>query len=133
MKFISIGLTCVFLFSQAGAPEPGRGSVCVASRAATPFHLQVDTLTGAATSGGLRVRIDKRPSQPWPHKESLKIDGLDPQECHLLAVLGDHGKPIESLWFRFSDYKSVDLCMSYVGYQGVQLQEANRSPWCKCK
>jgi hypothetical protein len=133
MKFVSIGLTFVFLLSQSGAPEPARGTVCVASRAATPFHLPVDTPAGAATCGGLRVRIDKRPSQPWPQKESLKIDGLDPQDRPLLAVLGDHGKPIESLWFRFSDYKSVDLCMCYDGYQGIGLQEANRSPWCKCK
>ena len=61
------------------------------------------------------------------------MDGLDIQERHLLAVLGDQGKPIESFWFRFSDYKSADLCMSYDGYQGIGLQEASRSPWCKCK
>ncbi len=82
---------------------------------------------------GFGVRVDKRPSQAWPQTESLKIQGLDLQERHLLAVLGAHGKPIESLWFRFSDYKSVDLCMSYDGYQGIGLQEAKRSPWCKCK
>jgi hypothetical protein len=134
MKFASIGLTLIFLLSQTGAPEPARGTVCVASSAATPFHIQVRTPTGAvASGGGMRVRIDKRPSQPWPQKESLKIDGLDPQQRHLLAVLGDHGKPIESFWFRFSDFKSLDLCVSYDGYQGIGLQEANRSPWCKCK
>jgi hypothetical protein len=133
MRFVSIALTLIFLLAQAGAPESGRGTVCVASSAATPFHLQASAPAGAPVSGGMRVRIDKRPSLPWPRKESLKMDGLDIQERHLLAVLGDQGKPIESFWFRFSDYKSADLCMSYDGYQGIGLQEASRSPWCKCK
>lgn len=44
------------------------------------------------------------------------------------------GKPIESVWFAFSGYKSTDLCMTYDGYQGIQLHDATRhTPWCKCK
>jgi hypothetical protein len=53
---------------------------------------------------------------------------------HLLGVLQSNGKSIESFWFKFADYESADLCMSYDGYQGVGLQEATRhTPWCKCK
>jgi hypothetical protein len=52
---------------------------------------------------------------------------------HILVVLGSDGKPIESVKFRFSDYKSTELCMTYDGYQGIGLQEATgRTPWCKC-
>jgi hypothetical protein len=130
MRFALIGLMLVFPFSMCSAAEPETGTVCVASRAATPFRGQVVPPTGEVSSGGLRVRVDKR---PWPERESLKFTGLDIHERHLLVVLDSHGKPVESLWFRFSNYKSGDLCMSYDGYQGVGLQEAKRSPWCKCK
>lgn len=133
MRFVLIGLTLVLLLSQSAQAEPKTGTVCVASRAATPFRGQVIPLTGEVSSGGIQLRIDKRPPVPWPQRESLKIEGLDLNERHLLAVLDSKGKPIESFWFKFSDYKSVDLCMSYDGYQGVGLQEAKRSPWCKCK
>jgi hypothetical protein len=39
-------------------------------------------------------------------------------ERHLLVVLDSSAKPIESAWFKFSDYKSTELCMAYDGYQG---------------
>jgi hypothetical protein len=133
MKFALIGLALPLLLCQPSAGEPGSGTVCVASRAATPFRGQVIPPTGEVSSGGLQIRIDKRPAVAWPQRESLKIEGLTLTERHLLAVLDSKGKPVESLWFRFSDYKSVDLCMSYDGYQGVGLQEAKHCPWCKCK
>lgn len=67
-------------------------------------------------------------------KKSLKIEELDLTGRHLLAVLDSRNKPIESLWFRFSGYRSTNLCISYDGYQGVSLKEADRhTPWCKCK
>ena len=62
-----------------------------------------------------------------------KIEGLDVKEHHLLAVVDSHGKPVESLWFRFASYKSVHLWMSHDGYQGMGLQEDARCPWCRCK
>ena len=133
LEIASVGLTFIFLLSQASAAEPASGTVCVASRAADPFRGQVIPPTGEVSSGGLSVKIDKRRAVPWPQRKSLRIEGLDLNECHLLVVLGPDGKPVESLWFRFSAYKSADLCMAYDGYQGVGLQEARRSPWCKCK
>jgi len=120
--------------SLASAQDPARGAVCVASRAATPFRGQVIPPSGEVSSNGLKFKIDKRSAVPWPQRESLKIDGLDIGERHLLAVLDSRGKSVESLWFRFAGYKSADLCMSYDGYQGIGLQEASRhTPWCKCK
>lgn len=134
MRIVAIALALASILFQARAAESQAGSVCVASRADDPFRGQVIPPTGEVSSNGLRVRIDKRPSEPWPQRKSLKIDGLDIGERHLLAVLDSRGKPVESLWFKFSDYKSTELCMAYDAYQGVELQEDNRhTPWGKCK
>jgi hypothetical protein len=121
------------IVSCAIAADSVQGAVCVASRAATPFRGQVIAPTGEVSSNGLRFKIDKRQAVPWPQRKSLTIDGLETAERHLLAVLDARGKPVESLWFKFSDFKSADLCMSYDGYQGIGLQDASRhTPWCKC-
>jgi len=90
--------------------------------------------TGDVDSGGLRVKIDKQPSVPWPQRQSLKIAGLDANERHLLAVVGADGKPVQSLWFRFSGFGSDNLCMFFDGYQGIGLApQSKHTPWCKCK
>jgi hypothetical protein len=129
----SVGALLILLLAQNGAP-PEYGRVCVASRADDPFRGQVIPPTGEVSSGGLRVRVDKRPSVAWPQRRSLEIGELNLGDRHLLAVLDAHGKPVESLWFRFSEFKSVHLCMAYDGYQGIGLQDDDRrTPWCKCK
>ena len=87
--------------SLATAEDPVRGAVCVASRAATPFRGQVIPPTGEVSSNGLKFKIDKRSAVLWPQRESLKIDGLDVGERHLLAVLDSRGKSVESLSFKF--------------------------------
>jgi len=114
--------------------QEGSGSVCVAARVDDPFWKQSAILpNGQINSHGIMVKIDKRPVMAWPERKSLKIEGLDTSERHLLAVLDSSGKPIESLWFKFSDYKTAELCMFYDGYQGVGLHDATRrTPWCKC-
>ncbi len=134
VKKILFGLTLVLALCQIEVAQARVGSVCVAARAATPFRGQVIPPTGEVSSGGLRVKIDKRAAVPWPQRQSLKIEALDLSERHLLAVVDSRGKSVESLWFRFLEYKSTDLCMAYDGYQGIGLQEATRrTPWCKCK
>lgn len=80
----------------------------------------------------LSVRVDKGKAVLWPHKDCVKIEGLDTNQRHLLIVISD-GKPIQSFWFRFADYKSSELCISFDGYQGVQMQALKDSWWCKCK
>ena len=50
--------------------------------------------------------------------------------AHLLT---SDGKRIQSFWFRFSDYKDVKLCLSFDGYQGVQLGDKQHALWCRCK
>jgi len=129
-----IVLALLVALCQIAAAQAGGGTVCVAARAATPFRGQVIPPTGEVSSHGLRVKIDKRPTVPWPQRESLKIEQLDLSERHLLAIIDPSGKSVESVWFRFSAYKSPHLCMAYDGYQGMGLQEATRhTPWCKCK
>lgn len=79
----------------------------------------------------LSIRVDKGKPVLWPHKRSLKIGGLDLKERHLLVVISD-GKPVQSFWFRFAQFTTVDLCVSFDGYQGVQLYE-KKVPVCKCR
>ena len=128
-------VTLVLLVSISGAEQRGTGSVCVAARIDDPFWKESATLpNGEINSHGLKVRVDTRPVEEWPQRKSLKIDGLDTSEQHMLVVLDSSGKPIESVRFKFSAYKSTDLCMTYDGYQGMGLQEATRrTPRCKCR
>ena len=128
-------VTLALLVPISGTAQGGLGSVCVAARIDDPFFKEPAVLpNGEINSRGLKVRVDKRPVEEWPQRKSLKFDGLDTNERHLLVVLDSSGKPIESVRFKFSDYKSTGLCMSYDGYQGIGLQEATRrTPWCKCR
>jgi hypothetical protein len=80
----------------------------------------------------LLLKIDKGPAIHWPHKEVVKIEDLDLKERHLVVLFSD-GKRIQSFWFRFAVFKDADhLCISFDGYQGVNLQQAN-PPYCRCK
>ena len=134
MKAQLIALTLVLLVSGLTCAQQGSGSVCIASRADDPFWKEPIPRNGEIDSHGLRVKIDKRPAIAWPQKKSLEIDTLEAGGRHLLVILDSGGKAIESVWFRFSEYKSTDLCMSYDGYQGMQLHgDTRRTPWCKCK
>jgi hypothetical protein len=120
-----------FLHWPVLAPaQQQQGSVCVAPNPEEPpTRVSPGQMYNPAT---LKIRIDKREALPWPHKNSLKIDGLDLNGRHLLVVTSD-GKPIQSLKFSFSHYKSSELCVYFDGYQGVQLDERKHAPWCKCK
>lgn len=110
-----------------------RNNLCGCTRG-RPFQGSGNTPTGEVSSYGFQVKVDKRPAIPWPQRKSLKIEGLDLKERHLLAVVDAHGKPMESLWFRFKTYNSKHLCMFYDGYQGIGLDADGRHcPWCRSK
>lgn len=134
MKTELIVVALVLLISHFACAQQGSGSVCIAARADDPFWKEPATLpNGEINSHGLKFKVDRRPVAAWPQRKSLKVEGLDTSERHLLVVLDSGGKPIESVWFKFSDYKSTELCMAYDRYQGIGLQEATRrTPWCKC-
>src|SRR5579863_930942 len=135
MKTELLAVTLVVLGSICGAAQRVTGSVCVAARIDDPFWKEAATLpNGGINSHGLRIRVDRRSAEEWPQRKGLKIEGLDTSEQHLLVVLDSSGKPIESARFKFSEYKSTDLCMTYDGYQGIGLREVSRrTPWCKCR
>jgi hypothetical protein len=135
MKTGLLAVTLVLLGSISGAAQRVTGSVCVVARIDDPFWKEPATLpNGEVNSHGLKIRVDTRPAEKWPQRKSLKIEGLDTSEQHLLVVLDSSGKPIESAHFKFSEYKSSDLCMTYDGYQGIGLQEVSRrTSWCKCR
>ena len=108
--------------------QPQRGTVCVA-----PNSTEAPTLVSPGQNynpATLSIRMDKGPLTPWPHKQGMKIGDLDVNERHLVTLTSD-GKRLFSFWFKFSEYKSSDLCLSFDGYEGARMQERKSS--CKCK
>jgi hypothetical protein len=81
---------------------------------------------GAYNPATLSVKIDKQNPLPWPRKENAKIEGLDRKGRHLVVLFSD-AKRIQSFWFRFGDFETTKLCMSFDGYQGAQLHEDRES------
>lgn len=131
-SFVMLGLTLLVAFS--GTAQQKTGSVCIAARIDDPFFKEPATLpNGEINSHGLKVRVDKMAAIDWPGRKSLKVSDLSTDELHVVAVLAANGKSINSVRFKFAQFNSTDLCMSYDGYQGIGLQEAGRhTPWCRC-
>jgi len=83
-------------------------------------------------SSKVSLKIDAQ-LVPAPIKQSVKIAGLDPAARHRVIVLCG-GKPQQSFTFRFSEFKSHDLCLFLNDlYKTAQLWERKQCPWCKCK
>jgi hypothetical protein len=127
------------IFGQAAGSEPG--SLCIAPVLEKPDGRSSPGLV--CDSEKLSLRIDAQPAIPWPkipeqdgtHRsgKSLKIDALDAGTRHRVVV-SCNGKPQQSFTFRFSDFKTHQLCLFINDlYKTVQLWEAKASPWCKCK
>jgi hypothetical protein len=127
ITLVLVASTSCFVLAQ-------QGSVCIAARVDDPLFKEPPTLpNGQLNTHGLKIKIDKQPTTPWPDRKSLKIADLDIGERHLLVILDSKGKPIESVRFSFAEFKTTDICMTYDGYQGMQLNDATRhTPWCKC-
>src|SRR6202035_2768883 len=125
-----VGLLLVSFAGQLVAARSPSASICVAPTSLKrPPRFSPGQAYNPQT---LSVKVDKRQALPWPHKESLKIDGLSEQGLHLFIVISD-GKPLQSFRFRFSEFRSRNLCFSFDGYQGIQVEEDDNHPWCKCK
>jgi hypothetical protein len=130
MKFAAIAILITILLCTPLSAGPGQGAVCVAPN--SPDPPQRFSAGGEYNPKTLTFKFDQRPPVAWPHKDSLKVEGLDLTGRHLIVLTSD-GKRIQSFWFRFADYQSLNLCIAFDGYQGVQLKEMKNSPWCKCK
>jgi hypothetical protein len=123
----AITLLVVLLIYPTISAQTESGTVCVIPNSEKP-PTRISP-GGSYNPVTLLLKIDRRPAIPWPHKEPLKIEGLDLTERHLVVLISD-GKRIQSFWFRFAAFNAA--CISFDGYQGVNLQEA-RPPYCKCK
>lgn len=132
MKAAAIALLIALLASAAFSDETARGWLCVASLGVKPLTKRF-ILCG---SGNLSLRIDAQQTVPWPRKESLKIEDLNLTESHLAVAMCD-GRPAQSARFKFSEYKTNKLCLTFDeeadGYEGLRLLNAKHAPWCKCK
>ena len=126
-------------FGQAAASETG--SVCIAPVFEKPDGMSAPGLS--CESKKLSVSFDNQQAMPFPliseHDgkyqigKSVKIDALDTATRHRVVVYC-HGKPQQSFTFRFSDFKTSQLCLFLNDlYKTAQLWEAKESPWCKCK
>jgi hypothetical protein len=106
------------------------GTICVLPNSSEP-PARISP-GGAYNPATLAVRIDKRKPILWPHKDPIRIETLNLNERHLVVLASD-GKRIQSFWFRFSDFKDVELCLYFDGYEGVQLADKHDALWCRCK
>lgn len=111
-------------------PQSQRGTVCLAPISSQPPRWI--SPGGDYNPATLSVKIDHGRWILWPHKESVVIGDLDLNQRHLLTVTSD-GKPIQSLWFRFSEYGNSDLCVSFDSYSLIQVHGRKDSQPCKRK
>lgn len=116
--------------AQVAEKNDKSGSICILPNSAEPptrispgGEYNPDTLT---------VRIDKGKAIRWPHKAPVRVEGLTLDDRHLVVLTSD-GKQIQSFWFRFANADEGRVCMSFDGYQGVQMGNQKDALWCKCK
>jgi len=130
-------MTTVFLIAMLLCPvsfgQSEQGSVCVApiSKGWPPT---AGTVELACASNKFSLKIDAQKAIPWPSTESIKIDGLDINTRHRVVVYCA-GKPQQSFGFRFSAFKTAELCLFLNDlYKTAQLWDPkqNPAPWCKC-
>ncbi len=130
MKTTATVLLLAALLCPAILSEPARGTICVLAQ---PDHFPDGIVMGALdyNPATLKLRIDKQNAISWPHKENLKISDLNPEERHLLTIISN-GKPIQSVWFRFSEFETPVICLHFDGYGAIQMENIKHS-LCKCK
>jgi hypothetical protein len=130
MRLIVAILLALLLLDSASAAETP-GTICIAPiPPGTPATSAAPGLM--CSSGNLSLRIDSRPTTPWPREGNQRIEPLDGQTTHRVVVLCD-GKPQQSFRFNFTQFKSRKLCLFLNDlYQTAQLWEDSKSPWCKC-
>jgi len=129
MKSVAIALLA-FLACPVVYGQSSRGKICVAPVSPEPPTLGREG--GFYNPATFTMRIDKGKPIVGPHDEFIQIGDLELNKRHLVVFTSD-GKPIQSIWFRFSDYESTDLCLSFDSYLFVQLKDRKQAPWCRCK
>jgi hypothetical protein len=130
VRAVSALLLCIAV-CPALAAQPQSGSVCVAPNPRNPW--QIDQVGNGYNPAALMFRIDRRSPIRWPRKACAKIGDLDLKEPHLITIMSD-GKPYQSFHFRFSEYKTTQLCLLFDGIGLPELKDDTRyTPLCTCK
>jgi hypothetical protein len=79
----------------------------------------------------LSVRIDDGETVQWPRKQQLEVKDLALDQSHLVTARCA-GKPLQAVRFRFSNFKSTNVCVSYDAYGGIYLFDYTTRGWgCK--
>jgi hypothetical protein len=143
MKTLKLPLTFLFVSGALCLPvnvaaqttpvagiQSGTGSICVLPN--SPHPPTRISPGGMYNPDTLTVRVDKRESMRWPHKEPVLIEGLRLQDNHLMVLTSD-AKRIQSFRFKFAKEDDAKLCIYYDGYQGVQLGNRKTALWCRAK
>src|SRR6476646_6562762 len=82
-------------------------------------------------SSKLSIRIDDRDTVQWPRKQRVHVKDLALDRSHLVTARCA-GKPLQAARFRFSDFKSTNVCVSYDVYGGIYLFDYTTRGWgCK--
>jgi hypothetical protein len=132
MRIIGAVLLLVMWLGPRTSAEDEMASVCVAPAPAKPLPYFAPP-GSPCDSAKLSLKIDALKPVVWPIKESVKIVALHATETHRVVIFCD-GKPQKSFRFRFSDFKTRELCLFINGlYKTAQLWESKSAPWCKCK
>lgn len=118
--------------------QQASGQICVAPYP-EPICGVDGCLTGypefSCTTDNVSLKIDSRKPVPWPKKGCMKVDGLATNVSHRVTLLCENGKPQQSFKFRFSQFKTNNVCL-WVNdlYRSLQLWGLDEEgPWCKCK
>jgi hypothetical protein len=79
----------------------------------------------------LSVRIDDGETVHWPRKQRVQVKDLALDQSHLVTARCA-GKPLQAVRFRFSNFKSTSVCVSYDAYGGIHLFDYTTRGWgCK--
>ena len=127
-RMVGLALFGVSLPSLLLMAQPQMGAICL-----RPAWIEPDRGPGVngCTSGKFSLRIDGGPVKAWSKTQAVRIADLDMATKHTVTIYCD-GKPHQSFSFRFSQFKSTELCLFVNSlYHTAQLWE--RSPLCKCK
>jgi hypothetical protein len=112
---------------STASPQQTAGTLCVAPAVMDPDR---GPMVNDCASRNFSFRIDDGPKTPWSKTSSVHIERLDLTTKHRVTVYCG-GKRHQSFVFRFTDYKSRELCLFLNDlYQTVQLWD--HGPWCKC-
>jgi hypothetical protein len=120
----------VLLLGPPVSAQSGWGSVQIVRAFENPlFYFAPGS---SCDSANLSVKIDARRPTAWPTKRNIKIGKLDVTVTHQVVV-SCAGKPQQSFKFRFSDFKTNELCLFISHfYKTIQLCESKGNPSCKC-